>query len=45
VRAAISEDWIRLAEKNLTPHQRKAIREHLDMNIAELRELVKPKFG
>jgi len=40
VRAAISEDWIRLAERNLTTDQRRAVREHLDMNIAKLRDLV-----
>ena len=40
VREAISEDWSKLADKNLTPTQRKALREHLDMNIAELRGLV-----
>src|SRR4029079_18157869 len=40
VRAAISKDWSKLADKNLTPIQRKALREHLDMNIAELRTLV-----
>jgi hypothetical protein len=39
-RKAISEGWSKLAEKNLTPVQRRAIREHLDMNIAELRRLL-----
>jgi len=41
VREAISEDWSKLAAKDLTPSERKAIREHLDMNIAELRDLVR----
>ena len=40
VREAISQDWIRLATKNLTPEQRKAVREHLEMNVAALRELI-----
>ena len=40
VREAISQDWIRLATKNLTPQQRKAVREHLEMNVAALRELI-----
>jgi Na+/phosphate symporter len=39
VREAISQDWIRLAQKNLTSEQRKAVREHLEMNVAALREL------
>jgi hypothetical protein len=39
-RKAISEAWSTLAEKNLTPAQRKAVREHLDINIAELQRLL-----
>ena len=39
VREAISQDWIRLATKNLAPEQRKAVREHLEINVAALREL------
>jgi hypothetical protein len=41
VREAISQDWIRLATKNLTSEQRKAVRDHLEMNVAALRELTK----
>jgi DNA-binding GntR family transcriptional regulator len=41
VREAISQDWISLATKNLTSEQRKAVREHLEMNVAALRELTK----
>ena len=40
VRQAISQDWSKLAEKKLTPGQRKAIREHLDINLAQLQDLV-----
>lgn len=40
IREAIAQDWGKLANKKLTPDQRKAIREHLDMNTAELRDLV-----
>ena len=40
IREAIAQDWSKLADKNLTPDQRKAIREHLDINTAELRDLV-----
>ena len=40
VRDAISEDWSKLADKNLTPSQRKAVREHLDIHVTELRDLV-----
>ena len=39
IRVAISQDWNMLATKNLTPDQRKAVRDHLQMNIAALREL------
>jgi hypothetical protein len=40
VREAISQDTSKLAEKNLTSGQRKAIREHLDIRVAELQDLV-----
>jgi hypothetical protein len=40
VREAISQDWTKLAEKKLTPGRRKAIREHLDINVAQLQDLV-----
>ena len=40
VREAISCDWANLAVKELTSDQRRAIREHLEMNIAALRDLV-----
>ena len=40
VREAISQDWSKLAEKNLTSGQRKAIREHLDIVSTELQALV-----
>ena len=40
VREAISQDWSKLAEKNLTSGQRKAIREHLDIRVTELQNLV-----
>jgi len=43
VREAISQDWIRLATKNLTSEQRKAVREHLEMNVAPLRDLTQRK--
>ena len=39
-REAISQDWSKLAEKNLTSGQRKAIREHLDINVAQPQDLV-----
>ena len=39
VREAISQDWRWLAAKKLTLEQRKAVREHLEMNVAALREL------
>jgi hypothetical protein len=40
IRDAISEDWIRLAAKDLKPEERKAVREHLEMNVAALRDLI-----
>ena len=40
-RQAISQDWSKLAEKNLTSGQRKVIREHLDIRSTELQALVK----
>ena len=39
-REAISQDWSKLAEKNLTSGERKAIREHLDIRSTELQALV-----
>jgi hypothetical protein len=39
VREAIAQDWSMLAMNNLTSEQRKAVRDHLGMNIAALREL------
>jgi hypothetical protein len=41
VREEISQDWIRLATKNLTRNQRKAVREHLEMSVAALRDLTR----
>lgn len=41
IREAISQDWSELASKNLTAEQRKAVRDHLDMNICALRDLVR----
>jgi hypothetical protein len=40
IRDAISEDWSALASGKLTAEQRKARREHLDMNIRALLDLV-----
>lgn len=40
VREAISQDWNQLASKNLTREQRRALREHLEMNLATLRHLI-----
>ena len=40
VREDIGRDWAELASKDLNFEQRKAIREHLQMNIASLRQLV-----
>jgi len=40
VREDIGRDWAQLASKDLNFEQRKAIREHLQMNIASLRQLV-----
>ena len=40
IREAISQDRNKLAEKKLTPGQRKAIRERLDINVAQLQDLV-----
>jgi len=39
-REAISQDWSALASNNLTAEQRRALRDHLDMNISALRDLV-----
>jgi hypothetical protein len=40
IRDAISEDWSALASGKLTAEQRKARREHLEMNISALLDLV-----
>lgn len=40
VREAISQDWSKLAEKNLTSGRRKAIRERLDRRVPEMQNLV-----
>ena len=40
VREDIGRDWAELASKDLNFEQRKVIREHLQMNIASLRQLV-----
>jgi hypothetical protein len=40
IRDAISEDWSALASGKLTAEQRKARREHLEMNICALLDLV-----
>ena len=40
IREAISQDWRTLALNNLTGEQRKAVRDHLDMNICALRDLI-----
>jgi len=40
VREAISQDWSKLAEKNPTSGQRKAIRERLDRRVPEMQNLV-----
>jgi hypothetical protein len=40
IRDAISQDWRTLALNNLTGEQRKAVRDHLDMNICALRDLI-----
>ena len=40
LRDEISLDWAKLASKDLTPDRRKAIREHLALNVAALRDLV-----
>jgi hypothetical protein len=39
IRDAIASDWDALASGKLGPHQRQAVREHLDMNLIALREL------
>ena len=39
VRDAISRDWIALSAKNLPIEKRRAVREHLEMNVATLRAL------
>lgn len=41
VRDAITSDWDLLASGTLTAEQRKLFREHLNMNLAALRELKK----
>ncbi len=40
LREAIAQDWARLAANNLTLEQRRALRDHLDMSITALREMV-----
>jgi hypothetical protein len=40
IRDAISEDWSALASGKLTAEQRKARREHLEMNVCALLDLV-----
>ena len=40
IREAISEDWNALASGKLTAEQRKARREHLEMNVCALIDLV-----
>ena len=40
IRQAISEDWRALASGELTGEQRRARREHLEMNVDALRNLV-----
>jgi hypothetical protein len=40
IREAISQDWSTLASKNLSAEQRRAVREHLEMNVSALRDLV-----
>jgi hypothetical protein len=39
VRDAIASDWDALASDALSAEQRRSVREHLNMNLAELREL------
>jgi hypothetical protein len=40
IREAISQDWSNLASKNLSATQRKTVREHLEMNVNALCDLV-----
>jgi hypothetical protein len=40
VREAISHAWANLATNKLTSDQRKALREHLEMNISALQDLI-----
>ena len=40
IREAISQDWSTLASRNSSAEQRKAVREHLEMNVRALRDLV-----
>lgn len=40
IRKAISEDWILLSAKELTREERRAIRDHLELNTAALRDLI-----
>jgi hypothetical protein len=40
IRASIDQDWSELASGKLTAEQRKARREHLEMNVDALRDLV-----
>ena len=40
IREAISQDWMTLASNNISAEQRKAVREHLEMNVSALRDLV-----
>ena len=39
VREAISEDWASLASNKLNAEQRRALRDHLSLHIAALRDL------
>jgi len=39
VREAISDDWASLASNKLNAEQRRALRDHLSLHIAALREL------
>jgi len=40
LRSSIGHDWAVLATKGLSSEERKATREHLKMNIKELRQIV-----
>ena len=40
IRQAIAEDWSTLASNNLSAERRRAVREHLEINVSALRDFL-----